>query len=203
MRRTNISVEHSIFEEFSNQARKQNKTLFAFTNETLDAVARIYAEGGDIKELYKLWESFYLIKRYIDVLTLPADFVDELIDKVYVLDKEGTLKMFRDLANGLVGILKMIAPDIDSLAAVATDFMILMPVKTLKVTKLDQRSVSVDIIKAGRRLSSTECTAEFVVTVLSSYGYHVMSKEVNVGLIRIRATKTEEQHVEEPFMQAK
>src|SRR2546427_10528731 len=78
MARTNISVDQAVFEEFSSQAKLKDKTLFAFANETLSAVAKISAEGGDPSELYGLWRTISLLKQ-VDVITLPSDFVDELI----------------------------------------------------------------------------------------------------------------------------
>src|SRR2546422_10790852 len=86
MARTNISVDQAVFEEFSSQAKLKDKTLFAFANETLSAVAKISAEGGDPSELYGLWRTISLLKQ-VDVITLPSDFVDELIATQYASDK--------------------------------------------------------------------------------------------------------------------
>src|SRR5437016_5181872 len=103
MARTNISVDSDAFDEFSAQAERQNKTLFAFANESLLTVAKISAEGGNSADLYRMWRSVTLLKQ-IDVITLPSDFIDELIAKLYATDKPSLLKMFRDLGGRLVGV---------------------------------------------------------------------------------------------------
>ncbi len=191
MPRTNISVDQSIFEEFSSQAERQNKTLFAFANESLSAVAKISAEGGNPADLYRFWRSVALLKQ-IDVITLPSDFIDELISKIYALDKSIILKMFRDLGSELVGVLKIAAENLDELGLLAKDFTALLPVKQFKISKLDGSEVEIGIVGAGRRIESTECTLEFLKSILNGYGYTVTKNEINVGTIRLWASKRSE-----------
>ncbi len=189
MARTNISVDQSVFEEFSAQADRQNKTLFGFANESLLAVAKISAEGGDPAELYRLWRSVSLLKQ-IDVITLPSDFIDDLIAKQYAVDKASLLKMFRDLGSRLVGVLKIAAPKLEELAELAKDFAGLLPLKQFKITRLQGgEAVEIGIVGAGRRIESTECTFEFIQSILNGYGYAVTKHEMNVGTIRLWASR--------------
>jgi hypothetical protein len=185
--RTNISVDQRVFEEFSSQAERQDKTLFAFANESLLAVAKISAEGGNPADLYRLWRSFALLKE-LDVITLPSDFIDELIAKIYAFDKDNLLNMFKKLGSQLVGVLKIAAENVDELGQLAKDFATLIPVKQFKINKLDGSTVEITIVGAGRRIESTECTLEFLKSVLNGYGFTVTKSEVNVGTIRIWAS---------------
>jgi|GEM_PF-321953 hypothetical protein len=192
--RTNLSVDRRIFEEFSTQAQNQNKTLFAFANESLSAITKICAEGGSPAGLYSIWRTFSLLKQ-IDVITLPSDFVDNLISKLYSTDKEGLLKMFRDLGASLVGLLKIAAQDLDKLSELVKDFTIILPVKQFRITKkkeegnYGEETVEVDIIGAGKKMESTECTFEFVKSILEGYGYVVSKQELTIGTLRIWALK--------------
>ena len=187
MARTSISIDQGVFEELSAQAQRQNKTLFAFANESLSAVAKISAEGGNPVDLVKLWRSIMLLKE-IDVITLPSDFMDELIAKIYVLDKHDLLKRFRDLGSQLVGVLKIAAENLDELGELARDFTALIPVKQFKIIKLSNQTVEIAIVGAGRRIESTECTLEFLKSILNGYGYTVTKNEINVGTLRIWAS---------------
>lgn len=191
MARTNISVDQSVFEEFSSQAERQNKTLFAFANESLLAVAKISAEGGNPAELYRLWKSIMLLKQ-IDVITLPSDFIDELVAKIYSLDKPTLLRMFRNLGSELVGVLKIAAENLEELGQLAKDFTALLPVKQFKISNLDETTVEIGIVGAGRRIESTECTLEFLKSILNGYGYTMTKNEINVGTIRLWASKRSE-----------
>lgn len=188
MPRTNVSIDQSVFEEFSAEAERQHKTIFAFANESMSAIAKISAEGGNAADLYRLWKSVSLL-RQIDVITLPSDFIDELIVKLYAVDKPGLLKMFQHLGNELVGILKIAAENIDELEKLAKDFSTILPLKGLKVTKADASTIEIAIVGAGRKIESTECTLEVLKSILNGYGYTPTKTDVNVGTIRIWASK--------------
>ncbi len=188
MARTNISVDQVVFDEFSSQAQRQNKTLFAFTNETLSTVAKITAEGGEPLELYKMWRAVNLLKE-LDVITFPSDFIDDWTAKEYARDKAATLKMFRDLGSKVVGVLKIAAPDLDDLGELVGNFGGLLPVKRFTFAAKDKNKVEIDVVGAGRRIESTECALEFLSSVLNGYGYSVNKKEVNIGTIRVWASE--------------
>lgn len=188
MIRRNISVDQNVFEEFSSQCRIQNKTLFAFANQALSVVSMVSAEGGDPSDLYRLWHAVSILKQ-IDVVTLPSDFIDELIAKQYTVDKTGLLEKFRDMGSQLVSLLKIAAPDLDRLAELAKDFVIILPIKQFKITKTDITTVEIDIVGAGRRIESTQCTLEFVKSILNGYGYTPTKEEVSAGTLRIWAQR--------------
>jgi len=187
--RTNISVDEDIFEEFSSEAKRRDKTLFAFANESLSAIAKISAEGGEPSELYRFWRSVALLKE-VDVITLPSDFVDELIAKQYASDREGLLKMFSDMGSHMVGILKIAAKDLNELAGLAQDLTLLLPIKQFKLTRSQEDDVvEIGIVGAGRRLESTECSFVFLQSILNGYGYKVTKHEMNVGTIMMVASR--------------
>src|SRR5437899_2738564 len=188
MARTNISVDQQVFEKFSSQAGLQNKTLFAFANESLATISRICVEGGSPVELYSLWRSFSILKQ-VDVITLPSDFVDELVFKLYSVDKVSLLKMFQNLGASLVGLLRIAAEDLDKLAELAKDFTAILPVKHFKISKQDADSLELDIVGAGRKIESTECTFEFVKAVLNGFGYNITKHEIGIGTLRIWVAK--------------
>lgn len=186
--RSNLSVDSDVFEDFSRQTRRQNKTLFAFANETLSTVCKICDEGGNVSELYPIWHTISILKQ-IDVMTLPSDFLDSLIAKEYATDKEGLLKMFWELGANIVGVLKLAAENIESLEQVAKDLSLLLPIKKMKISNLDGGEIEIGIAGAGKRIESSECSSEFIKAILNGYGYTVVTEEVGVGTIRIRARK--------------
>lgn len=189
MARTNLSVDGAIYEEFSLQARRQNKTLFAFTNETLGAFCRICNEGGNISDVYPLWHATSVLKQ-IEVMILPSEFLEELIAVQYATDKEKVLKMFWDLGVGLVGLLKIAAGDLETLAAMTKEFMLLLPIKNFKVGNNNKEGlIEVGIVGAGKRLETAECSAEFVKAVLNGYGYETTKQELGIGTVRLWARK--------------
>ncbi len=136
----------------------------------------------------KFSRSVALLKQ-IDAMTLPSDFIDELIAKLFALDKPNILKMFRDLGSELVGILKIAAENLDELERLAKDFIALIPLKQFKINRLDESTIEIAIVGAGRRIESTECSLEFLKSVLNGYDYTPTKSEVNIGTIRLWASK--------------
>lgn len=188
MPRNSISVESNVADEFSLQAEHAGKTLYTFANEWLQAAARISAEGGTANEVVGNWRIFSVL-RQVDVITLPAEFVELLIANLYVLEKDNLFKTFNKLGSDLVSLMKMAAPDIGQLTVLAKEFAQIIPTKRIDITKVDGNAVQVDIVGAGRRIETTECSFEFVKAIISGYGYRITSQEVGIGVIRIRATK--------------
>lgn len=188
MPRISLSVDRDIGNEFSTQAERAGKTLYTFANEWLDTASKISAEGGTAKEALENWRIFSVL-RDVEIITLPADFVEKLIARLYAAEKENLFKMFSDLGASLVGVMKMVAPDVEQLAVLAKDFAGIIPTKRIDIVKSDTNSVQVNIIGAGRRTETTECSFEFVKALLNGYGYTVSSQELGVGTIRARATK--------------
>ena len=188
MTRANISMDKRIYDSYSTQVSRKGKTLYTSTNEWLETASEVLAGGADADDILRLWRSYAVLKE-VDVITLPSDFVDDLIGMLYKADKNGILKMFGNLGSSLVGLLKIAAPDIEQLADLAKDFVMLIPVKRLEMIKTDSDSIEMNIVGAGKRLSSTECSFEFVKAILNGYGYAVTSHDVSVGAIRLRANK--------------
>ncbi len=148
-------------------------------------------DGWSASELDKLAHSVSLMKE-LDMVTLPSDFVDELIAKQYELNKNELLKMFTDLGTRVAGVTRFMAEDLKGLANLANQYIELLPLKRLSVT-VDQSgdNAEIVIVGAGRRIESTECGLAFLSSLLQSYGYAVSTKDVNVGTIRVLVSKSQ------------
>ena len=188
MARTNLSVDERVFEEFSYQAQKQNKTLFAFGNESLSVISKICAEGGTPAEIAMLWK-VAIVLRQVDVMTLPADFLDLLIEKLYNTDKAWTLKMFGQLGASMVGFMNIAVGEFEQLGELAREFELILPIKKFDIETIDKNTIRVNVIGAGRKVCSTECSLEFLKELLNGFGWNVTQQEFGVGTIQITASK--------------
>lgn len=188
MTRANLALDNKVYEDFSLLARQRNKTLFAFANESISVICKICSEGGDVADIYPLWRIASLLREF-DVAVLPEDFLDELIAKEYSSDREGLLKMFQDLGSGRVSLLKLVSESIQGLAEVAKNAALLLPLKSFSVKEKARDVVEIDIVGAGKRTESAECTAEFLKAVLNGYGYVADKQELGIGTIRMWARR--------------
>lgn len=187
MVRTNLSIDKAIFEEFAAEADRRKMTLFAFANESLTAITKISREGGNPDEFYKIWRVLSIL-REIDVIILPSDFVEDLIERQYRADAASTKAKFRELGTSLVGLLKMAAENIEDLTPLAKDFSFFIPIKHFDLHSTDGR-VQLDVVGAGKGIETTECSAEFLKSILTGYGYAVAKQELHPGTIRMVAQR--------------
>ena len=188
MARTNLSIDKAVFEEFATEADRRKMTLFAFANEALSAITKISREGGDPEEFYKIWRVLSIL-RQVDVITLPSDFVEYLIEKQYKSDTAATRAKFRELGTSLVGLLKMAAEDIDDISPLAKDFGFFIPIQHFSLAKLKEGVVQLDVVGAGKGIETTQCSSEFLKAIVVGYGYVVKKEELHPGTIRLVAEK--------------
>lgn len=189
MVRTNLSVDKAVFEEFAAEADRRKMTLFAFANESLSAVTKISQEGGDPEEFYKIWRVLSIL-RQVDVITLPSDFVEYLIEKQYNADSASTKAKFRELGTSLVGLLKMAAEEIEDLSPLAKDFGFFIPIKHFALVKVRDGVIQLDVVGAGKAMETTTCSSEFLKAIVIGYGYAIRKEELHPGTIRILAERT-------------
>lgn len=188
MVRTNLSIDRAVFEDFAAEAERRKMTLFAFANEALSAITKISREGGDPDQFYKIWRVLSIL-REVDVITLPSDFVDGLIETQYGADAPGTKAKFKELGTSLVGLLKMVADDVEQLTPLAKDFGFFVPIKYFELQSSEGR-IQVDVVGAGKSIETTTCSSEFLKAILVGYGYAVTKEELHPGTIRLLAQKS-------------
>jgi hypothetical protein len=189
MVRTNLSIDKAVFEEFAAEADRRKMTLFAFANESLSAITKISQEGGTPDEFYKIWRVLSIL-RQVDVITLPSDFVEDLIERLHRADPATTKARFRDLGTSLVGLLKMAADNLEDLAPLAKDFGFFIPIKHFDLHSTKDGRVQVDVVGAGKAIETTECSSEFLKSILVGYGYSIIKEELHPGTIRLQAERT-------------
>ena len=189
MVRTNLSIDKAVFEEFAAEADRRKMTLFAFANESLEAITKISQEGGNPDEFYKIWRVLSIL-RQVDVITLPSDFVDDLIESLYRVDSAATRAKFRELGSSLVGLLKRAAENIEDLGPLAKDFGFIIPIKHFALTAPKPGIVQVDVVGAGKTLETTQCSSEFLKAIIEGYGYAVIREDLHPGTIRLVSERT-------------
>ena len=193
MKRYDIHVNQSTFEDVSLAAKADNKSMFAFTNEWLSEVTKLTREGCSPSELHGLYHSILLLKE-MDAITLPADFFEEFIEREYKTNKAGLLEMFRNLGNRIATVTKMEARNLNELAELANGFVKLLPIKLFQLSiDATGNTAEINVVGAGKRTESSECATELLASMINAYGYTISDRDVRPGTIRLRATRLLEQ----------
>lgn len=189
MARTNIAVDEKTADLLADEATKENKSLYALTNEALDAVLRVCSYGGSPKEVYASWRWSRILKD-TDAIPLPGDLMEKLMRKTFLSDKDWLLKVWFDEGKRVGSYLRMYAEDFQQLISRVDELHGFLPVKRVEFErKEDERGVSmvVRIVGAGFSVESTSCTEQFLLGLLSAYPYKVVKSRVSEGLIEVKA----------------
>jgi hypothetical protein len=189
MARTNIAVDEETADLLADEATRENKSLYALTNESLTAVLRICKYGGSPKEVYPSWRWSRILKD-TDAIPLPGGLMEKLMKKVFSTDKDWLLKEWFDEGKRVGSYLHMYAEDFQQLISRVDELQGLIPVKRVEFERKDQQgkvTVLVRVIGAGFSRESTSCTEQFLLGILSAYPYKITSNKVFEGMIEVTA----------------
>ena len=191
MARTNIAVEEETADLLADEATRENKSLYAITNEALTAVLTICKYGGAPDEVYPSWRWSRILKD-TDAIPLPGGLMEKLMKKAYTTDKDWLLKEWFDEGKRVGSYLHMYAPDFQTLASRVGELEGLLPVKRVEIDKKDEQGVatiSVRIIGAGFSRESTSCTEQFLLGILAAYPFKITENRVTDGMIEVTAVE--------------
>ena len=188
MPRVNISLDKAVYDRFSERAAREGKTMYAFTNEWLEAASNISADGGSASAVTGLWRTSTVLGE-VETLLLPSDFVEQMVHELYAKDKARLLKSFSELGDDLVGVFKMASDSLEGLAELVRSFNFLTPIKKFEVKEIDRYTIEARIVGAGKSMQVTECCFSFLKAVLNGYGYEIISEELHAGTIDLTAAK--------------
>lgn len=189
MARTNIAVDEETADLLADEATKENKSLYALTNEALTAVMAICKYGGSPKEVYPSWRWSRILKD-TDAIPLPGDFMERLMKRTFLSDKDWLLGEWFNEGKRVGSYLRMYAEDFRELIPRVSELQGFIPVKRVEIERKDEEgqvSVVVRVVGAGFSVESTTCTEQFLLGLISAYPYKVTNSKVSEGMIEIRA----------------
>src|SRR5712691_63375 len=196
MPRSNIAVDEEVADSLSDEATRENKSLYALTNEAITAILMVCKFGGSPREVYPSWR-FSRILKDTDAIPLPGDLMERLTKKVFDTDKEWLLNEWFEEGERIGSYLHMYAEDFNQLVSRVDELQGFLPVKRVEFERKEEGgkvNIVVRIIGAGFSNESTSCTEQFVRGILSAYPYKITGGRVSEGMIEIRAEEDKEQH---------
>jgi hypothetical protein len=187
MARTNVAVEESVAYMLADEAARQNKTLYAFTNELMKTSLRICREGGNLNEIYPAWR-FAKMTREVDTVPLPGDLLEKMIARLSTLDEGWLLKTWHEEGVRIGTYLHMYEPTFERLSAFVKEMEFLLPIKRLDILKVEKQEAGRYIVRAigaGLSPSSTKCAEALLQGLLSTYSITVISSRISEGIIEL------------------
>lgn len=189
MARTNIAVDEETADLLADEATRENKSMYALTNEAISAVLNVCKYGGSPKDVYPSWRWSRILKD-TDAIPLPGDFMEKLMKKTYESDRDWLLREWFNEGKRVGSYLHMYAEEFQQLVPRVAELQGFIPVKRVEIeTKEEDTKINlvVRIVGAGFSVESTTCTEQFLLGILSAYPYKITNSKVSEGMIEIRA----------------
>jgi hypothetical protein len=185
MGRMSLAVESNLGEELSQLAKKKNMTLYALTNEIIEAGIEAMNEGMDIDFLRDLWKT-YRILRDFDAILLPSEFMDNLLSKLYERDRDFLLNSFYKLGREVGKYLKILAETPEQLFQLGNKLLKFYPLKTVNVKNIGPGQYEVNAFGVGGVIESTHCVFELAKGIFEEFRLRIVESEVSKGLLRLK-----------------
>jgi len=183
MPRSNIAVDEEVADSLSDEATRENKSLYALTNEAITAILMVCKFGGSPREVYPSWR-FSRILKDTDAIPLPGDLMERLTKKVFDTDKEWLLNEWFEEGKRIGSYLHMYAEDFNQLVSRVDELQGFLPVKRVEFERKEEGG---KVMVAGLSLESTTCAERFLRGIISAYPYKIVDTRVSEGMIDVRA----------------
>jgi hypothetical protein len=189
MARTNISIDEEVAASLSDEATRENKTMYAFSNESLRVILNVCRNGGRPEDVYTSW-MFTRILKDLDTVPTPGDLVEKLLRKLYEVDKEWLLHTWFEEGQRIGAYLHLSSPRMQDLSVEAKEIskLGLLPVKRLELEYDGDNEFIVRVVGAGLSEESTTCADQFFKGIISAYSLYVVSSKVSEGIIELRVS---------------
>lgn len=189
MARTNISIDEEVAASLSDEATRENKTMYALSNESLRAILNICKNGGRPEDVYTSW-MFTRILKDLDTVPTPGELVEKLLGKLYQVDKEWLLRTWFEEGRRLGTYLRLSSPRMQDLSAEARYLskLGLLPVKRLEMESDGEDEYTIRVVGAGLSEESTSCADQLFKGIVSAYSLHVVSSKMSEGIIELRVS---------------
>jgi hypothetical protein len=185
MVRTNVAAEYDLVQDLSQEAKKQNKTLYAILNEAIRLYLNVVKQGKTADDTLKILKS-YDIMRSLEAVPVPKILLDESLKIAAKASREELGKLWYSHGKVVGELLKTEAPTVADLKELIHAYRGLLP---LNLLELENRDSGITIVMTGTGYSalSSECTAQALKGFLECYNMAVDEVEVSNGFVKVGA----------------
>jgi hypothetical protein len=195
MPRTNIAVDEERADALADEATKENKSLYALTNEAIGAVLKVCRYGGTPSEVYPSWRYSRILKD-TDAIPLPGDLMEKVMKKVYSTDRDWLLQEWNNEGKRIGSYLHMYAEDFQLLESRIDELQGFLPVKRVEFERREEKQrmrseLIIRVVGAGFSQESTSCTEQFLLGILSAWPFKMISSKSSEGMIEVKVEEEE------------
>ncbi len=188
MARMNLAVDAGIAQDLTDEARRQNKTLYAIANEAIQAYLRISRMDKTPEDIYRILQGFEFLKA-ISAVPIPETLLDRILQVAFRNSREEVLRAWYEEGRVFGELLKSHTAGLDGLSQYVKRFKELLPISMVDVN-IDDERVELIMTGTGYSLESATCTAEGVKGFLEAFGLKVEKVEAAGGFVKVEATRS-------------
>ncbi len=185
MGRINLAVDDGLAHTLGEEARRQNKTLYAISNEAVETYLKISRLGKSSDEAVRIIQIFDVLE-VMSSVPVPEMLLDKSLQIASKSSKKEIHAIWHQAGKTMGELLKGSAPTLEELVQFLRKNKELMPLDVFDVN-LHEGSVEVLLAGAGYSEAAAECTLEALKGFLEAYGCSVQTSEFSGGFVKALA----------------
>src|SRR5256885_15800569 len=190
MTKQDVYIESNTAQRVAPQSASGGKTLYSFTNEVLEVALRVFARGGNEKEIFPAWKTSRVSKDIEGAPFLPGSLIWKMVERLYRSDPEWLLGEWAEAGRRLGERLRILHPTLEDLQAGLSGLQSLIAERKIEVQRKPGRKD-----RSGIRLrvvtdltpELAACGERFLEGMLSAYAFQVTETQAKDGTIEIAA----------------
>ncbi|MDA4111766.1 MAG: hypothetical protein OK439_04460 [Thaumarchaeota archaeon] len=187
MARTNIAVDDVIAARLADEATRANKTLYAFSNECIEAVLKIFHDRGSADEIYPFWLQTKMSKELDGMPWLNRGLLDSLVKTFYPANSDTLLKIFFQYGVVLGSYVRLRASNFEDLLSLIKLFGSSIPARVFEMERIDDQSEKRYVFRyvSGISDDTTVCVGKYMEGLFSCYSSSIQSKTSTAGVVEM------------------
>lgn len=180
MGRVNIAADSELIKEIEKEAKSRGYTIYSLTNLALKAMLEMIKMGEDSTKLQDIVE-LYKVFKDLDIVPVTSWYIESLAKLAYEKDQKGFQSICEGAGLQVASYLKSRASTLEELMSVYESVKSALPIKDLKIRKLENDDFELRLAGTGFSLESTFCASMVFKKIVESYGFTILELTPSPG----------------------
>jgi len=186
--RTTLAVDEKIAKSFSEIVKKKNMVIYSVTNDAILLATELLKEGIDPTEALTFIKLMKIMDS-IDVIPIPGKLNEEILNKLYSIEKDKLYEIFYKTGQEVAGVFKPFMPDLSNIIGMLNSLTKFFPLKKIEI---EEKNMKYRLVAtgAGKSPVTTNCVLYFARGFLNAYKANIVEEKVSTGVIDITFVKS-------------
>ncbi|HLI46049.1 MAG TPA: hypothetical protein VKU94_02535 [Geobacterales bacterium] len=181
--RTTLAVDEKVAKNFSEIVKKKNMVIYSVTNEAINLAIELLKEDIEPDEALTFIKLMKIMDS-IDVIPLPGYLNEEILNKLYSVEKDALYDTFLKTGKEVAAVFKAFMPNLIDIIKLARSLIKFFPLKKIEVEELGSK-YRLLVAGAGKSPVTTNCVLYFLRGFLDGYDAKILEEKVSTGVIDV------------------